>query len=49
MHRLIVNQFDIVILPGGGGALAIFVYGGVQMEGQIQTQKYGFTENFAKI
>ena len=29
------------------GVLAIFVYGGVRMEGKIQTQKYGFPENLA--
>ena len=29
------------------GVLAIFIYGGVGMKGQIQTQKYGFTVNFA--
>ena len=29
------------------GVLAIFIYGGVRMKGQIQTQKYGFTVNFA--
>ena len=29
------------------GVLAIFIYGGVHMKGQIQTQKYGFTVNFA--
>ena len=29
------------------GALRIFVYGGVHMEGKIQTQKPGFPENFA--
>ena len=25
----------------------IFVYGGVHMEGKLQTQKHGFPENFA--
>ena len=29
------------------GVLAIFIYGGVRMKGQIQTQKYGFSVNFA--
>ena len=29
-----------------GRVLFIFVYGDVHMVGQIQTQKYGFTENF---
>ena len=29
------------------GVLAMFVYGGVRMEGKIQTQKYGFPEIFA--
>ena len=29
------------------GVLRIFVYGGVRMEGKIQTQKHGFSENFA--
>ena len=29
-----------------GRVLLIFVYRGVHMVGQIQTQKYGFTENF---
>ena len=28
------------------GVLPIFVYGGVRMEGKIQTQKHGFPENF---
>ena len=34
-----------------GRVLFIFVYGGVRMVGQIQTQKYGLTENLvpAKI
>ena len=32
---------------GGGGVLRIFVYGGVHMEGKIQTQKHRFPENFA--
>ena len=31
--------------PGGG--LAIFIYRGVRIKGQVQTQKYGFTVNFA--
>ena len=30
-----------------GGVLRIFVYGGVRMEGKIQTQKHGLPENFA--
>ena len=29
------------------GVLPIFVYGGVRMEGKIQTQKHGFPENFS--
>ena len=29
------------------GVLAIFKCGSVRMKGQIQTQKYGFTVNFA--
>ena len=29
------------------GGLAIFIYGGVRMKGQIHTPKYGFTVNFA--
>ena len=29
-----------------GRVLFIFLYRGVRMVGQIQTQKYGFTENF---
>ena len=29
------------------GLSAIFIYGGVRMKGQIQTQRYGFTANFA--
>ena len=30
-----------------GGVLAIFIYGGVRMKDKIQTQKNGFTINFA--
>ena len=33
--------------PRGRGVLTIFIYGGVRMKGQIQTQKYGFTVNFS--
>ena len=29
----------VIIIPGG--LLTTFVYGGVRMKGQIQTQKYG--------
>ena len=29
------------------GVLRTFVYGGVRMEGKIQTKKHGFPENFA--
>ena len=36
-----------LLTPGGGRVLAIHVQGGVRVEGSIQTQKYGFTENFA--
>ena len=28
------------------GVLATFIYGGMHMKGQIQTQKYGFIVNF---
>ena len=48
-----VNLFRPLFVPGiflkstPKGILAMFVYGGVLMEGKTQTQKYGFPEIFA--
>ena len=38
------DESEDVAFPGG--LLPIFVYGRVRMEGEIQTQKHGFPENF---
>ena len=41
------SDVDPAAVPRVGGGLAIFIYSFVRMKGQIQTQKYGFTVNFA--
>ena len=48
LHELKL-RLKIVRYPGieVGEVLAIFIYGGVPMKGQIQTPKYGFTVKFA--
>ena len=38
-------MYKITLNPSG--VLRIFVYGGMRMEGKIQTPKNGFPENFA--
>ena len=48
VSRLFGKVQNIDFMLEARRVLRIFVYGGVRMEGKIQTQKHGFPENFAR-
>ena len=42
-----LRKYRIISVTRAQGGLRIFVYGGVRIEGKIQTPKHGFPKNFA--